>query len=229
TGIILGLILPPEINLLIAAFGSVVAIIVIKQMFGGIGQNFANPACTARIVLLLSFSAKMSMWITPNTFITKASDALTSATPLVSKSATYLQLLTGETAGCIGETCVIAILLGFAYLLFRKVINPIITVSFLGSAALMSLFLGADVLYQLMSGGLLFGAVFMATDYSTSPINPWAKIVFGIGCGVITMLIRVFGALPEGVSYAILIMNIISPQLDNIFISKPFGVVKSKN
>jgi electron transport complex protein RnfD len=159
------------------------------------------------------------------TSATKAADAVTSATPLVAGSGaySYLDLFIGNTGGCIGETCVIAILIGFAYLLIRGVITPIIPFAFIGSAALMALLCGQDVLYELMSGGLLFGAVYMATDYTTSPISTAGKIVFGIGCGVITMLIRVYGSLPEGVSYAILLMNIISPQIDSLFAPKPFG------
>ncbi|MDD4124250.1 MAG: RnfABCDGE type electron transport complex subunit D [Eubacteriales bacterium] len=220
TGVILGLILPPGCGILFAVFGAVAAIAVVKQMFGGIGQNFANPACTARIILLISFSG-MSVW-TNTSFMT---DAVTSATPLAAGSGAYhyFDLFIGNTGGCIGETSVVAILIGFIYLLVRKVISPIIPLAFIGGAAVMSLFCGQDMLFELMSGGLLFGAVFMATDYSTSPISKAGKVVFGIGCGVITMLIRVFGTLPEGVSFAILIMNIIAPQLDSLFVPKPFG------
>ena len=220
TGVILGLILPPDCNVLVAAFGAVAAIAVVKQMFGGIGKNIANPACTARIILLVSFSA-MSVWRNTN-FMT---DAVTSATPLAAGEGAfgYLDLFLGNCGGCIGETCSLAILIGFAYLLYRRVISPVIPAAFVGSAALMSLICGADVLYEILSGGLLFGAVFMATDYATSPISLPGKIIFGAGCGVFTILIRVYGSLPEGVSYAILLMNIISPQLDNLFIPKPFG------
>lgn len=227
TGVILGLILPPAINPAIAVFGSAVAVIVVKQMFGGIGQNFANPACTARIVLLLSFTSQISSWTSPNVFISGA-DAVTGATPLVSGSASYLQLFLGETGGCIGETSVIAILIGFVYLLVRRVINPIITLSYVGSAAILAFCLGGDPLYTVMSGGLLFGAVFMATDYATSPINPWGKLAFGIGCGLITVVIRTYGSMPEGASYAILIMNILTPHIDNLFTSRPLGLERRR-
>ncbi len=225
TGVILGLILPPDCNVLIAAFGAVAAIAVVKQMFGGIGKNIANPACTARIILLVSFSA-LSVWRNTNFM----ADAVTTATPLAAADGTYgyLDLFLGNCGGCIGETCSLAILIGFAYLVYRRVITPVIPVAFVGTAAIMSLICGQDVLYQVLSGGLLFGAVFMATDYATSPISLPGKIIFGVGCGVFTVLIRVYGSLPEGVSYAILLMNIISPQLDNLFVPKAFGEERSK-
>lgn len=224
TGVILGLILPPECNLLAAMFGSVVAVAVVKQMFGGLGKNFANPACSARIVLLVSFSC-MSVWTKP-----VFSDAVTSATPLQAGEGaySYIDLFLGNTGGCIGETCAAAIIIGLAYLLLRRVILPVIPIAFIGTAAIMALICGEDVLYHILSGGILFGAVFMATDYATCPISIKGKIVFGVGCGIITMLIRVYANMPEGVSFAILFMNIVSPQLDSIFVPKPFGSGKAK-
>ncbi len=222
TGVILGLILPVNCGVLPAVFGSVAAIAVVKQMFGGIGANFANPACTARIILLISFPA---VAVYSNTVFMSNADAVTSATPLAAGNGaySYFDLFIGNVGGCVGETCVLAILAGFAYLLFRKVISPVIPLSFIGGAAVMAIVCGQDILYQLMSGGLLFGAVFMATDYATSPISPAGKVVFGVGCGVITMLIRVYGKMPEGVSFSILLMNIIAPRLDALFVPKPFG------
>jgi electron transport complex protein RnfD len=223
SGVILGLILPADCPLVIAAFGSVVAIVVVKQMFGGIGQNFANPACTARIVLLISFSGVSQFSKT-----VYMADAVTSATPLAAGKDAYslLDLFIGNTPGCVGETCAAAILLGFVYLLARKVITPTVPLAFIGSAALMALICGQDVPHQLLSGGLLFGAVFMATDYATSPVTFVGKLIFGIGCGIITILIRVYASLPEGVSYAILLMNIISPRLDDIYYARPLGAGK---
>lgn len=223
TGVILGLILPVECPLLIAAFGSVAAIVVVKQMFGGIGQNFANPACTARIILLVSFSGVSKF--TPTLY---AADAVTSATPLAAEKGAYglWDLFLGNVPGCVGETCAIAILIGFAYLLARRVITPTVPLAFIGTAALMALICGQDVPYQLLSGGLLFGAVFMATDYATSPVTFVGKIIFGAGCGIFTILIRTYASLPEGVSYAILLMNIIAPRLDDIYYARPLGVSK---
>ncbi len=220
SGVILGLILPADCPLIIAAFGSVVAIVVVKQMFGGIGQNFANPACTARIILLVSFAGVSQFSKT-----IYMSDAVTSATPLAAEKGAYslFDLFIGNTPGCVGETCAVAILLGFVYLLARKVITPTVTLAYVGSAALMSLICGQDVLFQLLSGGLLFGAVFMATDYATSPVTFVGKLIFGAGCGILTILIRVYASLPEGVSYAILLMNIISPRLDDIYYARPLG------
>lgn len=238
TGVILGLILPPGCDYFAAMFGAVVAIIVVKQMFGGIGFNFANPACTARIILLLSFSsmaiysgtvfmadAAAAATSATTSATSAATDAITNATPLAAGSGAYkyFDLFIGNRGGCIGETSVIAVLIGFIYLVARKIINPIIPLSFVGSAALIALISGEDVLLQVMSGGLLFGAVFMATDYATSPISNWGKAVFGVGCGLITMLIRLYGKMPEGVSYAILVMNIINPAIDNLFSPVPFG------
>jgi electron transport complex protein RnfD len=241
TGMILGLILPPGCDFFAAMFGSVVAIVVIKQMFGGLGQNFANPASAARIIIMLSFSSMLvysgtnfmaDVTTAATTSATSgATDALTSATPLAAGSGvySYLDLFLGNRGGCIGETSILAILIGFVYLLVRKVINPIIPLTFAGSAALLALISGEDVLYTVMSGGLMFGAVYMATDYSTSPMTNWGKVVFGIGCGIITMGIRIYGrtpgavSMPEGVSYAILIMNIITPQIDSLFSPVPFG------
>lgn len=226
TGVILGLILPPGISFFIAAFGGVIAIAVIKQMFGGLGHNFANPACTARIVLLVSFSS-MAVW--SNTSLMGA-DAVTSATPLVSAGGTYsyLSLFLGNSGGSIGETSAAAILVGFFYLLWRKIITPVIPLAFVGSAFIMSFALGRDPLFEILAGGLMFGAVFMATDYSSSPISRPGKIVFGAGCGIITVIIRAFGSLPEGVSYSILIMNLIAPRLDSFFSPKPFGTRKRR-
>ena len=221
TGLLLAFNLPVSIPVWQAVFGSMVAIIVVKQLFGGIGQNFANPAITARIIMMTAFSGTMTNWVFPGT--AKMTDAVSSATPLVAAAKgttsmipSYLDLLLGKHAGCLGETCAAAIILGGIYLLVRGVISWHTPVAFIATVALMSLICGKDALYQVLSGGLLLGAVFMATDYATTPPTKWGKVIFGIGCGLITILIRFWGNLPEGVSFSILLMNILTP-----YISKP--------
>ena len=232
TGMILAFNLPVTIPLWQAALGSVTAIIVVKQLFGGIGQNFANPAATARIIMLVAFSGEMTKWIAPTGFFTDI-DAATSATPLteMAKGAgvpSYLDLLLGNHGGSLGETCALTLILGGIYLLVRRVISWHAPVAFIGTVALMSLVCGRDVLGQLLSGGLMIAAIFMATDYSSTPNTKWGKIIFGVGCGLITVLIRFWGNYPEGVSYSILIMNILTPYIAKLTRSKPLigGVEK---
>ncbi len=226
TGLLLGLNLPPELPLWIAAIGSVVAIVVVKMMFGGLGHNFANPAITARIVLLVSFPTAMTTWTLPlgvENAVTSATDVNTVATPLANNGYTYAQLFMGRIPGCIGETFSLLIIIGGLYLVARRVISPVTPLSIVGTVALMSWIFGEDPLYMILSGGLLLGAVFMATDYVTSPINWKGKLIFGVGCGLITFVIRHFGYLPEGVSYAILLMNLFVPFINKITVPKPFG------
>ncbi len=223
TGVLLGLNLPVGIPLWQAAFGGIVAIVVVKQLFGGIGKNFANPAITARVVMLLSFSGAMSDFSTP--------DAVSGATPLTAISAgeaapSLWDLFLGRHGGSLGETCALALLLGFVYLLIRRVITWHTPVIFVGSVFLFSWALGEDPLVQILSGGLLLGAIFMATDYATTPPTKWGKVIFGLGCGIITVLIRVFGNYPEGVSFAILFMNILTPYITKWTQRKPFGGAK---
>lgn len=218
TGLLLSFNLPASLPLWMGALGSAIAIVVVKQMFGGLGQNFANPAITARIVLMVSFPTAMTTYTAPFT------DAVTSATPLSGEVPTSLpQLLLGTHAGCIGETSALLILAGGLYLVLRKVISPVIPLAFIVSAMALSLVLGDDPLRAIFSGGLLLGAVFMATDYVTSPPNFWGRIIFGVGCGVITVTIRHFGNLPEGVSFSILLMNILVPHIIRLTAQKPFG------
>ena len=230
TGLLLAFNLPPEINPLVAVFGAVVAIVVVKQMFGGIGQNFVNPALTARIILMTSFPTRMTTWTAPFAYTNGEADAMTTATPLAlsAQGATdslpgLLQMFLGVRGGCLGETCALALLLGGIYLVARRVISPVIPVCYLGTAAVFSLLLGRNVLFDLMAGGLLLGAIFMATDYTTSPLTVKGKVIYGIGCGLLTMLIRVFGSLPEGVSFSIVLMNILVPLIERISRPKPFG------
>ena len=230
TGLLLAFNLPPEINPLVAVFGAVVAIVVVKQMFGGIGQNFVNPALTARIILMTSFPTRMTTWTAPFAYMNGEADAMTTATPLAlsAQGATdslpgLLQMFLGVRGGCLGETCALALLLGGIYLVARRVISPVIPVCYLGTAAVFSLLLGRNILFDLMAGGLLLGAIFMATDYTTSPLTVKGKVIYGIGCGLLTMLIRVFGSLPEGVSFSIVLMNILVPLIERISRPKPFG------
>ena len=229
TGILLALNLPVTINPLIAVFGSVAAIVVVKQMFGGIGQNFVNPALTARIILLNSFPSRMTHWVQPFDYAATA-DAVTTATPLgILKEGggelpSYLDLFLGNTGGCLGETCALAILLGGVYLIARRVISPVIPVTYLATVAALSMMMGRDPLFDLLSGGLLLGAFFMATDYTTSPYTTKGQIVYGLLLGVITCGIRFWGNMAEGVSYAILIMNLLVPYINALTRHRPLGV-----
>ena len=231
TGLLLAFNLPVSLNPLMAAFGGMVAIVVVKQMFGGIGQNFVNPALTARIILMNSFPADMSAW-TPAFGWLNGTDATTTATPLgVLKEGgdftfSHLDLFLGNTGGCLGETCALALILGGIYLIARRVISPVIPVTYLATVAVISLIAGRDPLVDLLSGGLLIGAFFMATDYTTSPISRNGRIVYALGCGIFTMLIRMFASLPEGVSYSIVLMNILVPLIERFTLPKPFGSQK---
>ena len=224
TGLLLGMNLPPTLPLWQAAIGSVAAIIVVKQMFGGLGHNFANPAIAARIMLLVSFPAAMTRFTEP------VSDAVTSATPLAGTAGalSFKTLFFGMHAGSIGETSAFLLIVGGLYLVIRRVITPVIPVCFIGTVALLSLISGESVMLSVFGGGLILGAVFMATDYTTSPTTPLGKAVFAVGCGIITFVIRKFGSLPEGVSYSILLMNILVPHINRFTLSKPFGFEKVK-
>ena len=220
TGVLLAYNLPVSIPLWQAAFGSMFAIVIVKQLFGGIGQNFANPAITARIVMMTAFSTTMTTW--------PFRDAQSCATPLalISKGElnslpSYTDMLLGLHGGCLGETCAIALAIGGIYLIARRVITYHTPLAFIGTVLVMSFILDKDPLYQLLSGGLIIGAFFMATDYATTPCTKWGKVIFGVGCGLITVLIRFWGASPEGVSYSILLMNIFTPYISNLTRQKP--------
>ena len=223
TGLLLGMNLSSKVPVWVAAIGSIVAIIVIKQMFGGIGHNFANPAIAARIVLLVSFPGMMTSYLEP------VSDTVTSATPLAADVGTYSvrMLFFGMHSGSIGETSAFLLLVGGAYLVIRRVISPIIPVCFIGTVALLTLISGGNPITAVLTGGLMLGAIFMATDYTTSPITKIGKVIFGIGAGLITFIIRKFGAMPEGVSYGILLMNILVPYINRFSMEKPFGKRKA--
>ena len=248
TGILLALNLPATTPWWVVFIGAVVAIGVAKMTFGGLGQNLFNPALVGRVFLLISFPTYMTDWTRPQGFIGDNLHALTGATPLgkvkellsmdgasltsITEYAdlNYCDMLFYNIGGSAGEISAIAILLGFAYLLVRKVIKPYITLSIILTVALFSDIFWmidptqyTDPLFNLLTGGLLLGAVFMATDYVTSPMSKVGGIVFGVGIGVITMLIRYFGAYPEGMSFAILIMNSVVPLLNKWFHTKKYG------
>ena len=225
TGILLAFNLPPTLPFYMAAIGSVVAIVAVKQLFGGIGQNFANPAITARIVLMLSFSSYMTTWVQPF-YYTMSADAVSSATPLVSEEPLEFFDLFFAKSGCIGECCNAALILGGLYLIFTRIITPVVPIAYIGTVALLTWISGGDVLSQVLSGGLVLGAFFMATDYATTPIRTNGKLIFAVGCGLLTFVIRNYGSMPEGVSYSILIMNIITPYIDKLTVSHPFGAKK---
>ena len=242
TGLLLGMNLPATTPLYVAAIGSFVAIVVIKQLFGGIGQNFANPAIAARIVLTLSFADKLSVWVKPYWY-TGVVDAETSATPLAAKWLEFTEngvaykmapftlgeMFFGETGGCIGETCAAALIAGGLFLMIARIISPAAPFAYIGSFALLTfIYTGSlvETLYGVLAGGLLIGAFFMATDYATTPITFKGKLVFGLGCGIITFAIRSFGSYPEGVSFSILLMNLLTPYIDRITGTAPLGAKK---
>ena len=240
TGVLLALNLPATTPWWAVLIGAVVAIGVAKMTFGGLGQNLFNPALVGRVFLLISFPTYMTDWTKPAGFISNALvDGYTGATPLgLAKglgpqgveAMDYLNMLFLNIGGSAGELSAIALLIGFVYLLVRRVIRPYITLSIIATVAVFSGIFWAinpaeytDPLFNILTGGLLLGSIFMATDYVTSPMSNWGGVVFGIGIGVITMLIRYFGAYPEGVSFAILIMNSVVPLLNKWFHTKKYG------
>lgn len=223
TGILLAFNLPATIPIWVCILGSFFAIVIVKQLFGGIGQNFANPALTARIFLFVSFSNYMTNY--PKSFWYKESvDAVASATPLANIDSAYtMDLFLGNVGGCLGEVSALALLIGGIYLVIRKVINPLVPLTYIGTVFILTGTFGQNPLNHILAGGLMLGAIFMATDYATTPATLKGKLIFAFGCGLITALIRVFGSYPEGVSFAILIMNLITPLIDRCTKTKPFG------
>lgn len=224
TGLLLALNLPANVPVWQCVIGSAFAILVVKCLFGGLGYNVVNPAITARVFMLVSFASVSKAAFPVNV------DTVAGATPLAQIAAGETvelnTLLFGTHGGAIGETCAIALLIGFVYLLVRKVISWHIPVAFIGSVFAFSFLMESDVMKALsltLSGGLLIGAIFMATDYVTSPSTALGKIIFGLGCGLITFLIRYFGSYPEGVSFAILLMNILNPYIEKLTAHKVFG------
>ncbi len=223
TGLLIAFNVPSTFPLWQAILGCAFAIIVVKQLFGGIGRNFSNPAITARIFLFISFSANMSTW--PTTRL-DATDAVTGATPLailaegdIDQLPSLGTLFLGFHGGSTGEVCALALIIGGVYLIIRKVISPIIPCAFIGTVFLFALIATGSrymAVFHVLAGGVLLGAFFMATDYVTSPKLPLGQLLFGIGCGILTMSIRLFGSYPEGVSFSILLMNICTPLLNNL-------------
>lgn len=249
TGLLLGMNLPPSVPFYIPVIGSFVAVVITKQLFGGLGFNVFNPALIGRAFLLISFPKLMTVWKEPTAAFIQF-DAKTTATPLgilkeegVAKLMEvfggninlYTQLLVGHRAGSIGETSSIALLIGAAFLLYRGYISWHIPVSFLGTSAVIAWIFGGkgalfagDPIVHLLSGGMLLGAFFMATDYVTCPSVKKGQILFGVGCGFLTMLIRLKGGYPEGVMFAILIMNCFAPLIDRRFKTKVFGSIRKQ-
>lgn len=229
TGLILGLNLPSTAAWWMPVVGALFAIVITKQLFGGIGDNFLNPALLARAVLLASWPARMTgatAYALPTCW--SVADAVTSATPLAGYEANTMDLFLGNIPGSIGEVCKAAILLGLIYLLVRRVISWRIPVTFLAVFAALSALVGQNVLNELLMGGVLFGAVFMATDYTTSPMNPRGQFIYAALCGVLVCVIRNFGAYPEGVTYAILIGNIVTPLIDKYDKPRLYGRLKKQ-
>ncbi len=232
TGVLMAFCLPPTVPWWLPIIGALFAIVVVKQLFGGIGKNFLNPALAGRAFLLASYAVLMTNWM-PASF--QNVDAATYATPLASLSGGALSsvslgaMLIGNVGGSIGEISAVALLLGGAWLVYRKVISLRIPLSFIGTVAVITLIFSRGnphfmwMLQNVFSGGLLLGAIFMATDYCTSPVTPKGQIIFGVGCGLLTVLIRYFGSYPEGVSYAILIMNLTVWMIDKNTAPRRFG------
>lgn len=223
TGMLLAFNLPVTLPYWIAAIGTFFAVVIAKQLFGGLGQNFANPAIVGRIVLMVSFPSAMSNWAVP--FYDPA-DIVTQPTPLVSGAAEYRDLFLGTCGGCLGEVSAFALLVGGLYLVAMRIITPHAPLAFIGTVFAFSFLTGRDGLYQILAGGVMLGAIFMATDYVTTPITGKGKIIFGIGCGIITCVIRFWCSYPEGVSFSILLMNILTPYIDMFTRKKPIGAKK---
>lgn len=222
TGLILGLNLPATAPWWMAMLGSFFAILLVKQLFGGLGDNFLNPALAARAILLASWPVHMTHYVAP-TFFQAGVDAVATATPLVMKNSSLTDLFLGNVPGCIGEVSKAAILLGFLFLLVTGTISWRIPVVMTGSVFLFSWLFGAEPVGAILSGGVLFGAVFMATDYVTSPMTPCGQIIYAFGIGLIIAVIRAFGSYPEGVTYGILLMNIATPLIDRFLPRKIYG------
>ena len=239
TGVLLTCVMPSAAPWWLGIIGSFFAIIVVKQLYGGIGKNFLNPALAARAFLSAAYAAYMTAWAVPSVMRDVVVDATTMSTPLsymhtgdaLPEYFNFLNMFLGGIPGSIGEVSALALLVGAAYLLIRKVITWRIPVTFIGTVAVLTLVFGKEgysnvdwMLYNVLSGGLILGACFMATDYSTSPVNLNGQLIFGVGCGAITVLIRYFGSYPEGVSYAILIMNCCTWALDKATRPRQFGM-----
>jgi len=239
TGVLLAFNLSPAVPLWVAAIGGIFAIIIVKQLFGGLGHNFINPALAARAFMMASWPMQMTSWQKPGW------DAVSTATPLAvikngaeaaGEMPKLWDMFIGNIGGTIGETSTLALLIGAGYLVARKVITLELPVAFIGTVGLRTWMLGGseglftgNFMYHILAGGLMLGAFFMATDYTTSPVTFRGRIVMGIGCGLLTSIIRLYGGYPEGVSYSILLMNLVVPMIDRYMIPKSFGGGAVKN
>ncbi len=228
TAMLFAFTLPADCGYFPAILGTVFAIAVVKMLFGGIGCNFANPAVAARVFVMLAMPIALGAY--PD-IMGRPLDAITGATPLAMNAAgdapySYMDMMFGLHAGALGETCIITLLAGYVFLLVMRVVDAWATVPFIATVAVITGFAGQDAIYQVLSGGLALGAFYMATDYTTTPMTPKGKIIFGIGCGVITALVRLFAAAPEGVAFSILFMNMFTPLIDRYTRPQPAGGVK---
>lgn len=240
TGVLIAFNVPSSFPYWMAVIGCFVAIIIVKQIYGGIGRNIVNPAITARIVLFISFATEMTTWPTPRM---STIDAATSATPLgilqegsMADLPSNMEMFLGTIGGSMGEVSAIALIVGGLFLIWKKIISPIIPVCFIGTVFVIALayygIKGGDAgaldmaIFHICAGGVMLGAFFMATDYVTSPIMPLGKVIMGVGCGILTMVIRLWGAYPEGVSFSILLMNILTPLIDQLCIKLTYGGAK---
>lgn len=228
TGLLLAFNLPASVPLWLPVVGAVFAIVVVKQFYGGIGQNIVNPALAARALLLASWPVQMTNWTIDGVSAATALEVLKRGSE-AGVLPSFVDVFLGSTGGCLGETSALAILLGGAYLLIRRVITWHIPAVYVGTVFVLTLFLGRDGffmgngLYEICAGGLMIGAFFMATDYTTSPMTTAGKVVFAVGCGILTTIIRLYGGYSEGVSYSVLIMNLFVPVIDRYVVPRPFG------
>lgn len=263
TGLLVAYNMPPTIPLYVPIIGSIFAIIIVKQLFGGLGNNILNPALAGRLFVMFAWLPLMTTWVIPqipeyikqilpfmpDSLVTSATDAVSSATPLAtvklqgmqelikcygSKQNLYFSMLIGFRSGCLGETSTLFLLIGGIYLLIKRIITFEIPITYILTAGILGFVFGkdglftGDFLFQIMSGGLILGAFFMATDMVTSPLTRKGMIIFGIGCGFFTFILRKFSGYPEGVSFSILIMNSLTPLIDKYTMPKPFGFVGKK-
>lgn len=233
TGLLLAFNIPASAPWWIPVLGAIIAIVVVKQFFGGIGHNFMNPALAARIMLMVSYTGHMTNWVKPGP------DAVSIATPLSfvkglaevpGKAPELFDMLIGNTGGCLGETSAILLILGGIYLIYRGVISIQVPAIYIATVAVITLIFGRfDVyfmIYHLLAGGLMLGAIFMATDYASAPVTPMGRIIFAFGCGVLTSIFRLYGGYPEGVGFSILLMNIAAPLIEKYTSPKVFGEVR---
>lgn len=236
TGLLLAMNVPASLPWWITLVGSAFAIIMAKQVFGGLGHNFMNPALVARAALLAAYPSQMTGWVNTAVSLNVDMDGISAATPLAVikggegvEPASLLNMFIGNTPGTIGETSAVLLILGGCYLIYRKVISPRIPLVYICTVAVLTfIFSGFDFMmvpYNLFGGGLMLGAFFMATDYSSSPVNPKAQIIYAVGCGLLTSVIRYYGGYPEGVSYSILLMNVAAPLMDKMMKPRVFGEV----